>query len=120
MYEKKNDYVIVFIVLVVVVFAAWLYTDSHRNDKQYNNTNDGLERIESRLSDIESRVDDLQKRNRENQKTVESISGTVAAGRDNAQIVAGGITEAEQRLDAAIQASGRIQNRITDIETKYR
>ena len=120
MYEKKNDYVIVFIVLVIVIFAAWIYTDSHRNDKQYNNTNDGLERIESRLSDIESRVDDLQKRNRENQKTVESISGTVNAGRDNAQIVAGGLEKAEQRLDAAIQASGRIQNRITDIETKYR
>lgn len=120
MYEKKNDYVIVFIVLVIVAFAAWLYTDSHRNDKQYNNTNDGLERIESRLSDIESRIDDLQKRNRENQKTVESISRTVAASRDNAQIVAGGITEAERRLDNAINASGRIENIIADVEKSNR
>jgi RNA polymerase sigma factor (sigma-70 family) len=38
----------------------------------------------------------------------------------SADSLKGGITEAEQRLDTAIQASGRIQNRITDIETKYR
>ena len=120
MYEKKNDYVIVFIVLVIVVFAAWLYTDSHRNDKQYNNTNDGLERLERKLSDINSRIDILQKGIAENQKAVQRISDTVERGRKNAETVAGGISEAERRLDNAINASGRIQNIIEDVERANR
>lgn len=120
-YEKNKKYcIIVAVIVLVLVSGYWLYRDAHRNEPVYNNTDAGLERLENRLSDIESRVIELQKRNSENQKTVKSITGTVAAGRENAETVAGGIAEAEQRLDAAIQASGRIQNRITDIEAKHR
>lgn len=120
MYEKKNDYIIVAIVLFICIAAGWLYADSHRNDGQYHHTDKSVERIEERMSAIESRLDTMSDRLTETQKTVERITTTVVAGRENAEAIAGGITEAERRLDSAIQASGRIKNRIEDIEAEYR
>jgi uncharacterized coiled-coil protein SlyX len=79
-----------------------------------------VERLENKLSDIESRIDSLQRSVAENQKTVQRISDTVNAGRENAETVAGGLTEAERRLDNAMQASGRIQNIIDDVEKANR
>lgn len=122
MYEenRSGSYIVgVFIVVVLIVFC-WSCYDKHRNDEQYNNTDSGVERIEKRLDDIGKRVDELQKRNAETQKTVERVVITVDRSRENAEIVADGIGEAEQRIDNAIQISGRIKNRITDIEAKYR
>ncbi len=103
-------------VVAVLLLLCWLYYDARRNKPIYNNTDGGVERLEKRLDDIGQRVDSLQKRIVENQKAVERIGSTINAGRENAETVAGGITEAERRLDNAIQASGRIKNRIADIE----
>lgn len=118
MYEKKNDYIIVLVILFVCIAAGWLYADYHRNSGEYHHTDVNVERIEKRLDDIGQRIDGLQKRNAENQKAVERTVITVERSRENAETIERGITEAEQRLDTAIQASGRIKNRIEDIERK--
>ena len=102
--------------LCLLLLICWLHHDARRNEPIYNDTNGSLERIEKRLDDIGQRVDILQKRNEQNQKAIERTIITVERGRENAEIVAGGISEAERRLDSAIQASGRIKNRIEDIE----
>ena len=120
MYEKKNDYIIVLVVLFVCIAAGWLYADYHRNSGEYHHTDSNVERLEKRLDDIGQRVDGLQKRNAENQKAVERTVITVERSRENAEVIERGITEAEQRLDTAIQASGRIKNRIADIEAENR
>ena len=120
-YQENRLYTICFIVLIAVCSAgAWLVYDYSRNNPIYNDTDQSMERIESKLSDIESRINSLQRGIAENQKAVQRISDTINAGRENAEVVAGGITEAERRLDNAIQRSGRIQNIIDDIEKSNR
>lgn len=118
MYEYKDDNktVIGIIVLGIVLLIAWLCHDYARNKPIYQNTDSGVERLEKRLDDIGQRIDRLQERVAENQKAVERITTTVVAGRENAEAIAGGISEAERRLDNAIQASGRIKNRIEEFE----
>ena len=116
-YEENKDFIISFAIVVAILLAgAWLVHDYARNEPVYHDTDDGVERLEKRLDDIGQRIDSLQKRVVENQKAVERITGTVSAGRENAERIESGITEAERRLDNAIRASGRIQNRIADIE----
>jgi peptidoglycan hydrolase CwlO-like protein len=120
-YDENKSYCITcLIVMVVCIAGLWLVYDAHRNDTIHNNTDNSVERLEKRLDDIGQRIDGLQKRNEQNQKTVERTIITVERGRENAVTVADGIGEAERRLDNAIQASGRIQNRIADIESQYR
>ena len=68
MYEKKNDYIIVLVVLLICIAAGWLYADYHRNSGEYHHTDCNVERIEKRLDDIGQRVDGLRKRNAENQR----------------------------------------------------
>lgn len=115
-YKDDNKTVVGIIVLGIVVLTARLCHDYTRNRPVYKDTDTGVERLEKRLDDIGQRIDSLQKRVAENQKAVERITTTVVAGRENAEAIAGGIAEAEQRLDNAIQASGRIKNRIEDFE----
>ena len=108
------------IILIILIIGAWILYDARRNERIYHDTDSNVERIEKRLDDIGQRVDELQKRNAENQKAVERTIVTVERSRENAEVIERGITEAEQRLDTAIQASGRIQNRIAEIEAENR
>ena len=117
-YNDDNKTVIGIIVLGFVILTAWLCHDYARNQPIYNNTDAGMERLEKRLDDVGRRIDSLQERVIQNQKTVERIGETITAGRENAVAVENGLGEAERRLDNAIQASGRIKNRIEDIERK--
>lgn len=120
-FEENKSFCISFVIVAAVcIFGAWVCHDIARNDPVYNNTDSNLDRVEKRLDDLGQRIDSLQERIAENQKAVERITVTVTAGRENAEAVAGGITEAERRLDNAIQASGRIQNQIADIEGQYK
>ena len=115
--EENKNYILSFgIAIGLCVFALWVHYDVYKNEPIYHDTDTGMERLEKRLDDIGQRIDRLQERVAENQKAVERITTTVVAGRENAEVVAGGITEAERRLDNAIQASGRIKNRIEDFE----
>ena len=102
--------------LLLLLLICWLHHDANRNKPVYNDTDGSLERLEKRLDDIGQRVDSLQKRNEQNQKAIERTIITVERGRENAVTVTEGIGEAERRLDSAIQASGRIKNRIEDVE----
>ena len=120
-YEDNKSYCITFLIIMAVCIAGvWLCYDHYRNEPVYNDTDTSVERLEKRLDDIGQRIDGLQKRVAENQKTVERVTVTVERSRENAETVADGLGEAERRLDNAIQASGRIQNRITDIESANR
>lgn len=117
MYQENRTYIITYFVLAILsICCLWLLHDYYRNQPVYQDTDNSVERLESKLSDIEQRIDSLQKGIAENQKAVQRITDTVERGRENAETVAGGITEAERRLDSAIQASGRIQNIIDDVE----
>lgn len=116
-YQENRSCTIGFIILTIICFVGvWLVYDYSRNNPVYQDTDGSMERIENKLSDIEQRIDSLQRSVAENQKTVQRISDTVNAGRENAETVAGGLTEAERRLDNAMQASGRIANIIADVE----
>lgn len=108
------------IILIILIIGAWILHDAGRNERIYHDTDSNMERIEKRLDDIGQRIDELQKRNAENQKAVERTIITVERSRENAETIERGITEAEQRLDTAIQAIGRIKNRIADIEAENR
>ncbi len=116
-WEENKDYILSFItVLIVCMVGMWFVHDRTRNEPIYQNTDSGVERLEKRLDDVGKRLDSLQERVIQNQKTVERIGSTINAGRENAVAVENGLGEAERRLDNAIQASGRIKNRIEDIE----
>ena len=116
MYEKKNDYIIVFIVLVLVIVAGWLYADHHRNDGISGNTDSTVADIDRRIQSIEGRLDSMSKRLDENQKTINGIAERVGRSRENAEIVAGGLEQAETRLDDAIKRSERIEDLIREVE----
>ena len=120
MYEYKDDNktVVGIIVLGIVILTAWLCHDYARNRPIYKDTDTGVERLEKRLDEVGRRIDSLQERVIQNQKAVERIGSTINAGRENAVAVENGIGEAERRLDNAIQASGRIKNRIEEFERK--
>lgn len=116
-YDENRDFIHAFIIVAVICFAGiWLVHDHYRNEPIYSDTDRTMESIEKRLDDIGNRVDSLQKRNAENQETVQRTVITIRDSRENAATVADGLGEAERRLDNAIQASGRIKNRIADIE----
>ena len=105
---------IIFIVLVLVFY--WLYCDTHRNDREYNNTNESMARIEERITSIESRLATMQKRLDESQKTVNGISERIERSQYLIGEVENGLGRAEERLDNAIQRRGRIENLIKDVE----
>lgn len=120
-YKEHSDMLLpCCIILIILIIGAWILYDAGRNERIYHDTDSNVERIEKRLDDIGRRVDEIQKRNAENQKAVERTIVTVERSRENAETIERGITEAEQRLDTAIQASGRIKNRIAEIEAENR
>ena len=125
MYEwKKPDigrpYLIGILVIIVLALFGWLYHDIHRNDGVHNNTDSTMADVNKRIESIEQRIDKLQERNSAIEKAVSGTVITIRDSRENAVTVADGIGRAEERLDAIIQRSGRIQNIISDIETANR
>ena len=116
-YQKNRSYCICTIILIVLCLAgAWLYHDYTRNDTDYHNTDTTMADVDKRISDIADRLDTMQKRLDETQKTVNGVAERVERSRENAETVAGGIVEAERRLDEAIARSQRIESIIKDIE----
>ena len=117
-YNENRDYIHAFIVVAVICIAGiWFVHDYHRNDGIHNDTDRTMESVEKRLDDIGKRIDDLQARTVKTQKTIGSATVEIRESRETADTIARGVTEAEQRIDNAIQVSGRIKNRIADIET---
>ena len=113
--NSRPYYVGILIVLVLFVFA-WICYDHHRNKPIYESTDSTMADIDKRMQNIEGKLDSMSHRLDENQKAVNRIAEGIGRSREKAEIVAGGIDQAEGRLDSAIQRSQRIEDLIREIE----
>ena len=102
-------------VIVLIVFG-WLYYDHHRNEPTYTNTDTNLADVEKRIDRIESRLTNLQGRIEQSEKTISGIAEGIGKSTSLAESVASGIQGTEDRIDQAIQRSGRIANIIAEVE----
>lgn len=119
-YKDDNKFAIGIIVIGFIILTAWLCHDYARNQPTYNNTDNTMADINSRIEGIEQRIDRIQERNSAIEKAVSGTVITIRDSRENAATVADGISEAERRLDAIIQRQGRITNILADIEAANR
>lgn len=116
-YQDNKSYCLTFIVIgIVCILGVWICHDIFRNEPVYTNTDDTVGKLEERINNLESRLDTVSARIDKAQETVHGITAAVAAGRENAETIAGGIDGIEKRLDDCIQRSGRIANIIEDVE----
>ena len=106
--------------LLLLVLICWLHADNHRNDGIHQDTDSTVADLEKRIQSIEGRLDSMQTRLDENQKAVSRIAEGIGRSREKAEIVAGGIDQAEGRLDSAIKRSERIEDLIREIEKANR
>jgi chromosome segregation ATPase len=106
--------------LLLLLLICWLHADNHRNDGIHQDTDSTVADIDKRIQSIEGRLDSMQTRLDENQKAVSRIAEGIGRSREKAEIVAGGIDQAEGRLDDAIKRSERIEDLIREIEKANR
>ena len=118
--KDDNKFLVGILVIGIVCIIAWLCHDLARNREVYHNTDDTMGDIDKRIQGIESRLDSMQTRLDENQKAVSRIAEGIGRSREKAEIVAGGIDQAEGRLDSAIKRSERIEDLIREIEKANR
>ena len=114
--KDDNKFLVGILVLGLVLVIAWFCHDLARNKPTYNNTDSTMADIDKRMQNIEGRLDSMSHRLDENQKAVNRIAEGIGRSREKAEIVAGGIDQAEGRLDSAIQRSQRIEDLIREIE----
>lgn len=74
--------------------------------------------LEKRIDLIEQRVDSVSARLDQAEKTNTELGGRIESSTTLAKEVGNGIDGLQDRLDSAIQRSGRIANIIADIEAK--
>ena len=110
----------IFIGILLLLLICWLHADQHRNDGIHHDTDSTVADIDKRIQSIEGRLDSMQTRLDENQKAVSRIAEGIGRSREKAEIVAGGIDQAEGRLDSAIKRSERIEDLIREIEKANR
>lgn len=113
--DRRPYYVGIAVIIVLALFG-WLHYDTNRTKPVYNDTNGTMERIENRISGIEQRLDTMSKRFDQAEKTINDLGGRIESSTVIAKEVATGIDGLQDRLDDAVQRSGRIKNIITDIE----
>lgn len=118
--EDKTPFLWCIIILGVVCCIAWFCHDIGRNKPIYESTDSTMAELDKRMQNIEGRLDSMQTRLDENQKAVSRIAEGIGRSREKAEIVAGGIDQAEGRLDDAIKRSERIEDLIRDIEKANR
>ena len=112
--KDDNKFLVGILVIGIVCIIAWLCHDLARNREVYHNTDSNLADVEKRIDRIESRLVDLQGRIEQSEKTISGIAEGI--GTSLAESVASGIQGTEDRIDQAIQRSGRIANIIAEIE----
>lgn len=117
---NSRPYLSIIIILVVLLVFSWLHYDTNRNDGINHDTDGTVADIDKRIQSIEGRLDSMQTRLDENQKAVSRIAEGIGRSREKAEIVAGGIDQAEGRLDSAIKRSERIEDLIREIEKANR
>ena len=115
--NSRPYYVGILIVLVLFLFA-WICYDYHRNKPIYESTDNTMADLEKRIDRIEQRVDSVSARLDQAEKTNTELGGRIESSTNIAKEVGNGIDGLQDRLDSAIQRSGRIANIIADIEAK--
>ena len=123
--ERINEFLaenrITFLVgILLLVLVCWLHKDNRRNDGVYNDTNNAVADLERRIDRIEQRVDSVSARLDKAEKTNTELGGRIESSTAIAKEVATGVDGLQDRLDSAVQRSGRIANIIADIEAKNR
>lgn len=114
--KDDNKFLVGILVVGIVCVIAWLCHDLARNRETYHNTDSNLADVEKRIDRIESRLTDLQGRIEQSEKTISGIAEGIGKSTSLAESVASGIQGTENRIDQAIQRSGRIANIIAEIE----
>ena len=114
--KDDNKFLVGILVIGIVCIIAWLCHDLARNREVYHNTDSNLADVEKRIDRIESRLTDLQGRIEQSEKTISGIAEGIGKSTSLAETVASGIQGTEDRIDHAIQRSGRIANIIAEIE----
>ena len=104
--------------ILLLVLICWLHHDQHRNDGINHDTDSTMADIEKRIDRIEQRVDSVSARLDQAEKTNTELGGRIESSTAIAKEVATGIDGLQDRLDDAVQRSGRIANIIADIEAK--
>jgi len=121
--ERINEFLaenrVAFLVgILLLVLVCWLHKDNRRNEPVYENTNATVADLERRIDRIEQRVDSVSARFDQAEKTNTELGGRIESSTAIAKEVATGIDGLQDRLDSAVQRSGRIANIIADIEAK--
>ena len=106
--------------MLLLVLICWLHHDNRRNDGIHQDTDSTMADIEKRIDRIEQRVDSVSARLDQTEKTNTELGGRIESSTAIAKEVATGIDGLQDRLDDAVQRSGRIANIIADIEAKNR
>ena len=114
--KDDNKFLVGVIVVGLVCLCAWLLHDFSRNEPIYANTDSNLADVEKRIDRIESRLVDLQGRIEQSEKTISGIAEGIGKSTSLAESVASGIQGTEDRIDQAIQRSGRIANIVEEVE----
>ena len=109
-----------FIGILLLLLICWLHHDNHRNDGISHDTDSTMADLEKRIDRIEQRVDSVSARLDQAEKTNTELGGRIESSTAIAKEVATGIDGLQDRLDDAVQRSGRIANIIADIEAKNR
>ena len=116
-YDENRDFIHAFIIVATIcIVGVWFVCDHYRNEPIYTDTDRTMESIGKRIESIEQRIDRIQERNSAIEKAVSGVTTTVERSRENAEVVADGISRAEERLDGIIQRQGRIENILADVE----
>ena len=120
-YEEHKSYCIAFLVVMALCIAGvWLCYDRTRNEPIYHDTDVTVAELEKRISGIESRLGTMQDRIEQNQKAVEAAARRISTSTGLAIEITESAGRAEERLESAIQRSGRIENIVADIEAANR
>ena len=114
--KDDNKFLVGILVIGIVCVIARLCHDLARNREVYHNTDSNLADVEKRIDRIESRLTDLQGRIEQSEKTISGIAEGIGKSTSLAETVANGIQGTEDRIDQAIQRSGRIANIIAEVE----
>ena len=109
-----------FLIIVIVLVAVWCIMSRTDPGKTDNDISGSVAELENRIDSLESRVTSLSKRIDHAEKTLTGISDRIDASQEYAGQIATGIDSLQNRIDHAVQRSGRIQNIIEEIERTNR
>ena len=118
--ENKGACTAFAVIALVCLFGTWFCHDYFRNEPIHSDTDSTMVRMEERIDGLERRLDSVSARIDKAQEAVNGISTAVTAGRENAEVIAGGIDSLEKRIDACVQRGGRLANLAEEIERANR